>query len=190
MNSQPVAFLLLLLTVGTPPLADEAALKDARRRWLRGNYAEAQKRLEALLKHEKVGPLAAVTLSRCLESQGEHDKALTVLEDALKVRPKDTRLLARQAELLHFRGRWDDAEKSASAALVADKEAFLAHWVLGQVHRERGEIKKADAEFRWLVRTYTQRSNDDKEAPAPDELLVIGLAGAENARWNRLADQF
>src|SRR5207302_6881988 len=46
------------------------------------------------------------------------------------------------------------------------------------------------AEFRWFVRTFSQRSDMDKDVTDPDELLLIGLAGSENARWNRLSDQF
>src|SRR5262249_40149896 len=45
-----------------------------------------------------------------------------------------------------------------------------------------------DAEFRWIVRTYTERDNADNPVKDPDELLIVGLAGAENARWNMLAD--
>src|SRR5439155_27226068 len=147
-------------------------------------------RFEELVKEAKPSPLAFVGLSRCLESQGDYDKALSVIETALKDRPKDAKLKARQAELLHLRGRWDDAFKAATGALEDDKDSFLAHWVLGQVLRDRGETRKADGEFRWLVRTFTQRSNDDKDVTDPDDLLVIGLGGAENARWNRLSDQF
>lgn len=181
---------LLLLTLTGLTVADDVALKEARRLWLRGNHGQAQSRFEDLLKKPNPAPAVAIGLSRCQESQGDLDAALSVIDAALKDRPKDARLKARQAELFHQRGRWDDAFKAASAALDDDKDNILAHWVLGQIHRERGDTRKADAEFRWLVRTFTQRSNDDKDVTDPDELLVIGLGGAENARWNRLADQF
>ena len=44
--------------------------------------------------------------------------------------------------------------------------------------------------MRWFVRTYTQRDNADKPIKDPDELLLVGLAGSENARWHSLSDQF
>ena len=40
------------------------------------------------------------------------------------------------------------------------------------------------------MRTYTERSNKDDDIKDPEELLLVGLAGAENARWHNLADQF
>ena len=38
------------------------------------------------------------------------------------------------------------------------------------------DFDKADVEFRWFVKTYTQRSNEDKDIKDPDELLLVGLA--------------
>src|SRR5204862_874233 len=40
------------------------------------------------------------------------------------------------------------------------------------------------------VRTYTQRSDAESDIKDPDELLLVGLAGAEHARWHNLSDQF
>ena len=48
----------------------------------------------------------------------------------------------------------------------------------------------ADADCRWFVRSYTERSNKDEDIKDPEELLLVGLAGAENARWHNLSDQF
>src|SRR5205823_2555772 len=90
----------------------------------------------------------------------------------------------------HLRGRWDEAEKAAGAALKANREHFLARWVLAQVYRDRGELTRADEELRWFVRTYSARSNADKDITDPDELLLVGLAGLERARWHHLSDQF
>jgi tetratricopeptide (TPR) repeat protein len=166
------------------------SLKDARQRWLKGNYEEAQSQYEELAKNPKLRSPATIGLSRALASQGEYDKALAVVEKALKDLPKDANLLARQAEVLYLRGRADAAEKAAEAALKGSKDHFLARWVRAQVYRDRGELKKADAEVRWFVRTYTERSNADNDIKDPEELLLVGLAGCENARWNNLSDQF
>jgi cellulose synthase operon protein C len=170
--------------------AAEPTLKEARARWLHGNYGEAREQYEALAKDVKLRPAATVGLSRALESEGEYDQALQVVEAALKDSPKDAGLLARQAEVLYLRGRWDEAEKVANAAIDADKNQFLARWVRIQVYRDRGDLKKADAECKWFVRTYTRRDQNDDPIKSPEELLLVGLAGAENARWNNLADQF
>ncbi len=170
--------------------AASPSLKEARQRWLHGNYGEAREQYEALAKDAKLRPAATVGLSRALESEGEYDKALDAVESALKDAPKDAGLLARQAELLYRRGRWDEAEKAANAALDADKNQFLARWVRVCVYRDRGDMKKADAECKGFVRTYTQRDQNDDPIKDPEELVLVGLAGAENARWNNLPDQF
>ena len=67
---------------------------------------------------------------------------------------------------------------------------FVGRWVRAEVHRDRGDIAAADKEFRWFVRTYTDRSNNDNDVAEPQELLLIGLAGCENARWHHLPQQF
>jgi tetratricopeptide (TPR) repeat protein len=188
-------FVLVFLpsAVAAPP-----TLKEARQRWLRGNYGEARDMFETLTKDAKLRPTATVGLSRALESEGEYDKALQVVEAARKDHPKDAGLLARQAELLYQRGRWDEAEKAANAAIDARSHAergnevgvFLGRWIRAQIYRDRGDMKKAGDECRWFVRTYVQRDEKDDPIKDPEELILIGLAGAEHARWNNLPDQF
>jgi tetratricopeptide (TPR) repeat protein len=181
--------LLFLVAIGSLPAA-EPSLKDARRLWLRGNIEEARAKYDAVLKKDAKNAAAVVGISRTYSSQGEYDKALGVVETALQAMPKSPDLLARRAEVLYLRGRWDDAEKAAEAALKIARDNFLGRWVRAQIYRDRGDLKKADAEFRWFVRTYTERSNADNDVKDPDELAIIGQAGAENARWHSLSDQF
>jgi tetratricopeptide (TPR) repeat protein len=170
--------------------ADAPTLKEARSYWLKGSYEEARTQYEKLAKGPKSKVAAAIGLSRVDQSQGNYDAALTTVETALKDNSKNADLLARRAELLHFTGRWEDAEKAANAALAADKNHLPARWVLIQVYRDRGDHKKADAEARWIVRYYSDRSEKVDDIKDPDELLIVGLAGTENARWNSLSDQF
>src|ERR1022692_390257 len=92
-----------------------ASLKDARKEWLEGNYAEAREMYETLAKDAETRHAATLGLSRAWESQGEYDKAQNVIEVLIKGEPKDADLLARQAELHHLRGRFEEAEKTAHA---------------------------------------------------------------------------
>src|SRR5215218_7241862 len=95
-------------------VAQAATLKEARTRWLKGNYEEAQELYEELVKDPKLKSGASIGLSRTLESQGQYDKALDVLDkDA-----KDADVQARRAEVLHLRGRLDEAEKAADASVA------------------------------------------------------------------------
>ncbi len=185
---------LLVAGVAAGAAADAPTLQDAHLRWLKGNYEEALSLYEDLAKDPKTKTDAVVGQSRALESVGEYDKALDAVDAALKDAPKEAKLLARQAELLYLRGRLDDAERAADAALdAAPPEAlasFQARWVRARVYRDRGDIAKADTEFRWFVRYYSDRSNKDDDIKDPEELLIVGLAGTENARWHKLSNQF
>ena len=180
---------LLVLILAAPGSA-QPSLKTARERWLRGNYDECLEQYEKLAKDEKLKAAVALGVSRVHESRGDYDKALEVVDAALKDTPKDADLLARQAELLHIRGRWDEAEKAVAAALAINKDHFAARWVRAQIYRARGDIKKADDECRWFVRIYSARSEKEDDIKDAEELLRVGLAGAENARWHSLSDQF
>ncbi|MGL4550630.1 MAG: tetratricopeptide repeat protein [Gemmataceae bacterium] len=171
-------------------VAHAATLKEARTRWLKGNYEEAQEQYEELAKDAKLRGPASVGLSRALESQGSYDKALEVIDQAAKDLPKDADVHARRAELLHARGRLDDAEKAADAA-VALKDAHLpARWVRAQIYKERGDIKKADAEHLAILRAYNNSLETPDAVKDSDWLLVVALSSAENARWKAIADEF
>jgi tetratricopeptide (TPR) repeat protein len=180
----------LILVLPALLLADGPTLKDARQRWLKGNYEEARSLYEEVGKDPKQKVAAAVGASKCFRSQGEYDKALAALDDALKDDPKEVELLAQRADLLYFRGRWDDAEKAANDALKIKDDNFLARWVLAQLYWDRGDLDRADKAYRWFVKTYTDRDNADMPIKDPDDLLLVGLAGVENARWHNLDDQF
>src|SRR5262245_38210167 len=158
---------LFALVVVIPAPAEGPTFKEARQRWLKGNYEEARSQFEELAKDAKQQVPATIGLSQTWESEGEYDKALTVVEGALAKSPKSAELLARQAELLYLRGRWKDAEEAAEKAIAIQKENFLARWIRAQVYRDRGDQKQADAECRWFVRTYSERSNADNEIKDP-----------------------
>src|SRR5262245_58931227 len=175
----------LILAIASFSRSDSGGLKEARQRWLHGNYEEARELYHSAAKEPKLHEAAFIGVSRTWESQGEYDKALDVVDSALKEQPKSADLLARRAEILYLRGRWEEAEKAAANAIDLKKDQLLARWVRAQVYRDRGEIKKADLEFRWFVHHY-----NDADVKDPDSLLLIGLAGCENARWNNISDQF
>jgi tetratricopeptide (TPR) repeat protein len=179
-----------LLVFCLAPATPAASPDEARLRWLKGNYEEAQEQYQELLKDPKLRSRASLGLSRVHQSTGEYDKALVVVESALKADRKDPDLLARQAELLHLRGRWDQAMKAADAALASKDRHLLARWVRAQVFRDRGDVMEADAEVKRIVRAYSELVNTPNEIKSPEELVLVGLASAENARWNGLADEF
>jgi tetratricopeptide (TPR) repeat protein len=181
-----------LLVLAGPLLAQgqEPTLQEARQRLLRGDYGQAQQLYEKLAKQGKNRGAATLGWSRALQSEGEYDKALAVLEAALKDLPTDPDLLAGRAEVLHLRGRWDEAVKAAEQALAVKNDHFLARFVRAQVYRDRGDLARADEEFRWFVRTYTARSDAGNDIKDSEELIQVGLAGLEYARRHKLTDQY
>jgi cellulose synthase operon protein C len=168
----------------------EGPLAEAKQRWLRGNYDEARSEFEKLLGDEKHRTHAAIGIARTWLSVGEYAKAMAAIDDAVKKDEKNPELLATRADLLYQSGRWDEAIKDADAAIKIKDDTFLARWVRARHLRDISDIAKADIEMRWFVRTYTRRDNADMPIEDPEELLLVGLAGAENARWHSLSDQF
>jgi tetratricopeptide (TPR) repeat protein len=163
---------------------------EARKRWLHGNAAEARSLYEALAKDPKQAVTAAIGMSRAWESDGQYDQAAATIDAALKTAPDDPDLLARRAELHYLRGQLADALKVADAAIAKRDDQFLARSIRARVDRDTGALDKADAEFRWFVRTYTARDRANTPIKDPDQLLLVAQAGAENARWHNLDDQF
>src|SRR5215469_3709286 len=135
-------FASIFLVLFTPLAVQAGAptLKEARERLLRGNYAEARELYATLAKDAKLKVAASIGLSRAHESEGQYDQALAVIDAALKSVSQNPDLRARRAEILYLRGRWEEAEKDASTALAKDADNFLAHWIKGQVLRDRGEV--------------------------------------------------
>jgi tetratricopeptide (TPR) repeat protein len=179
------AFVVGMLSLA-PAVADTPALREAQRRLLRGNYAEARQQFAALANKGKQQVPAAIGLSRSWRSEGEYDKAQQALQAALKDRPGSGEIWAELADLHYLRGHWDNAQQAARKALEDGKGQFLAHWVLARVYRDRGDLKQAGKELLWFIRAY-----NNEEPTDPEQLLLVGQAECERARWDsRLSDQF
>ena len=180
------AALLLLAACGFAAAADPA---EARKR---GCMAIPPRPVlfTTLVQDPKQAVPAAIGLSRSWECDGDYDKAAEVVDAGLRTSPEDPDLLARRAELQYLRGQFAEALKTADAAIAKRDDQFLARSVRAKVYRDTGELQKADTEFRWFVRTYTARDRARKPITDPDTLLLVAEAGAENARWHNLSDQF
>src|SRR5262249_26051482 len=115
----------LIFLLATSAGAQAPTLKEARERWLRGNYEEARALYEPLARDSKSKLAALIGISHTWQSQGEYDKALEVIAQANAANSKDADLIARHAELLYLRGRWQDAELAADQALALKPKQFL-----------------------------------------------------------------
>jgi tetratricopeptide (TPR) repeat protein len=173
---------LIALGAGLP-------LEEAQIRLLKGNYAEARAAFLELSKQSDHRGAAALGLSRAYEAEGDNDNALSAVVTAIQTQSHPD-LLARHAELLYHRGDWDQAERIIADCLQQQDDHFHARWIRAQLWRDQGKYADADAEFRWFVRTYSARSRARQDIQDPELLVIVGQAGAENARWHHLSDQF
>jgi tetratricopeptide (TPR) repeat protein len=180
----------LVCGASLPALAGEVSLDQARKLWLHGNYDQAAQAYQRIIKNPALLVAGTLGLSRAYQSIGQYDRGLAALDGAIAAISNNADLQARRAELLYLRGRWEEAEQGIAKALTLQKDHFLAHWLRGQLRRDRGDLKGADEDFRWFVRTYGARNDADEEIKDPEILLLVGMAGCENARWNDLPDQF
>src|ERR1700693_3576383 len=94
---------LLILAWTAASRADASPLQQARQRWLKGNYGEALDDYRALAKEPRYHVAAVLGQSRVLQSQGQTDDALAVIDTALGANGTSADLHARRAELLYFR---------------------------------------------------------------------------------------
>src|SRR5688572_16967432 len=152
-------WLIALLTVLPAATArgDEAdeALKAARSLLLRGRYEESAEAYAALL--EKHPVQAALGISRCRAETGDSDEAQKTLQNALEKHPAAAELHAELAVLEFERGDHAAARKSVDAALKNHADELAARWIDAELQRAAGNMKEADAAYKWLVDHYNNR---------------------------------
>jgi len=169
----------------------KAALAEARKRLLAGNYEEARTAYETAVKKDAaLTPYAAVGIAESHRLVGDTELSRKVLDGAKKDFPENADLLTALADLLYELGDWDEGEKDADAALKLDKNQLRAVWTKARILRDRGSVDEADKVFRLAVKHYTARSNADDDITDPEDLLYVSLSGAENARWHNIKAQF
>lgn len=165
------------------------SLAEARTRWLRGNLDEARESFTALSSDPATRVGAALGLSQVDAAEGRLEDALANIDAALLVE-KSAALHSRRAELLLALGDRPRAKLAVEAALALDEAQLLARWVRSRLALDEGRIDDADADCRWIVRHYVARNRARKDIKDAEELLIVAWAGADNARWHKLADQF
>ena len=121
-------------------------------------------------------------LARCLAAQGKTDEAVKRLSAAAAGQAD---VQAELARLAFERGDYKEARTRADEALRLDRRQISAQWIAAELDRTAGRLDEADRAYRRLVAAYN--AGDVKQA---ESLRWIGLAAAQNARWNRLSDQF
>jgi tetratricopeptide (TPR) repeat protein len=165
------------------PAKKDEAVAAARKLFLQGKYDEAREAYETLTDKQPV--VAALGLAHCMTSVGETEDAVKTLTTALARHADSANLHAELARLAFERGDYPAAQTSVAAALKLSPDHLLARWIQAELFRTAGKLREADVAYKWFVDYYN--SHEIKDA---DQLRLVGLAAAQFARWNRLADQF
>ncbi len=165
-------------------------LKEARRLFFTGNYAESVEQFEKARETEPIA--AALGLARCQAATGKTEKAEETLRGAIKAKPdapplQRAALQADLAVLLFERGQYKEADEAVAAALKLDKNSLPAWWVRAELFRTAGKHKEALAAYEWFVDYYNEHQDKLKD---PEVFRWIGRAAAQFARWTRNNDQF
>jgi len=186
-----LALHLSAAATGQSDAKDDAStqLREARRLFWTGRYAEATEQFEKLRGSQPVA--AAIGLANCQSATGKRDKAEETLRAALEAKPaKASEAAALHAELalrLFERGEHKAAGEAAAAALMLDKNSLPAWWVRAELFRTSGKHKEALAAYEWFVDYYNQHQDSLTD---PEAFRWIGRAAAQFARWTRNSDQF
>jgi predicted CXXCH cytochrome family protein len=83
-----------------------------------------------------------------LLADGKLDRALKLLNAALKDAPDSVPLRLAMVKALCAAGRWDEAEKQVHAVLAVDPSLAEAHYQLGRIYDHKGDLKRAAAAYR------------------------------------------
>jgi tetratricopeptide (TPR) repeat protein len=161
---------------GDEPLSAEALL-------LVGRYDEAAEQFAANLERE---PSAAIGLARCQTAVGKRDEARATLEAALARFEKSEDVQAELALTAFERGDYGAAAKHSEAALALDKDCVLARWIEAELLRTSGKLDEAQRAYAWFIGYHNRATKLDD----PWELVWIGRAAAQHARWTRNSTQF
>jgi tetratricopeptide (TPR) repeat protein len=175
--------LVIVLILAGACLTRAGELDDARRMYLSGRYEEATESYKALADKEPTS--SALGVARCQLATGLLDEARETLTAAAAKHPDNAQFPAELARLAFDAGDYDRAKEQAAAAIKLDENSLLARWIRAELARVTGDLKTADAGYKWFVDYYNREDVTD-----PDDLRLIALAAAQFARWNRLSDQF
>lgn len=109
-----------------------------------GRFDEA---LEALRECERTAPVIVIE-AECAESQGQVDRALELLQEALAVDRRHLPAKLKRGALLLLEGRSDEAVAVLEDAVRQAPYSSQAHFSLSQAYSRRGERDKAEIQLR------------------------------------------
>ncbi len=141
-----------------------------------GNIEEAEKRLPALMESEqgvRIPPFYD-NLCNMYREQGDMDKAVQILENAVQQFPEKKRFRVNLALFYLESGRVREAERLSLAIVDEYPDVAQAHSILALISKEKGEIDKAAFYYKKAL-----------EIEPSNVMLNLNLAEVELERGNR-----
>lgn len=164
---------LLQIVQSSPGLQSEFALTDY---YIAANRPqEAIQRLEKLVSASPDLLEPRDRLARAYIAGGDRPKAHALLDRILKENSNAPGAELLKGNLLAAEGRSDEALMRVQKAIEGDPKSIYAHYALGQLYRERGDIAAADKAFREVLRL------NPRAVPAQVELSRLQLAQGNTA---------
>jgi len=170
--------LMLVLRVSTAS-AGAPSLKDARVRFLRGNYAEARSQFEALLKDSQLKIPRRLAWPAPGSAKANTTRPSTCVDAAIQGRPQGGGS-ARPAGRDPLPARPLGGREKAAGKPCRTTRSNPAHWILPG-HRDRGDFKKAGDELSGSFALTPARRDHQRSR----ELLLVGQAELERARMDK-----
>ena len=146
-------------------------------------YEEAIEQFEELLESEPI--YAPIGLARAHLAIGGRDDSERVLRAAIESNEPNAALVAEAAKLAFARGDLAATQRRTEQAFAIEPDNLLARWIEAERLRVTGQTEQANALWQWFVDYYNDHDVVDAES-----MHLIGLAAAQFARYNGLAEQF
>jgi len=178
-------WLLTLLLVAAPAVAESQRLQTAREHVQKGRFDEALELYDELTRDAVDPARVAIGKSRALLAVGRLGEAAQLLQKAAGDSPDDASLLGRWAGIYFQQGQFDRCEKVARRALLLDSQQPRARLVLADVLAETGRLDEANDGYRWFVGFYNRTQPQDAET-----LLIVARGAVQYARWNGVSQVF
>ena len=118
-----------------------------------------------------------------LFSKKEYAKARDAYKRVLLLDPNATIVMAYIAQTFGIEQNWDMAESWYKKAIEANYIDYLAHWLLADVYRNKGEQKKALEEI--SIAKVLNRNNPRLESLRQKIYAANGLDSPPDTRWFR-----
>jgi len=118
--------------------------KEALELYDKGHYSETEEKITLHLSERNNDPKAMILLAKTFANQGKLSKALEWCEKAIAIDKLKPEFYHLYAAILQEQGQTDRAMEALKRALYLDPNFALAHFMLGNLTRQRKKIKESN----------------------------------------------